>query len=169
MGGAVLLAAVAFAAAPAIAAPEEPHGIYVVRGSADQLEKFHAEIGKAWRGGEFLDRLSSKTEFRYWAYPTRTAREARTFIFGSMQHGLQLDIKEYDEAAHYPKERGLLRQVASRCKIASDTFEILPNGKLRLQTGPELRPKQKQCVSDGLKSTDLLIDSSRSSLRGERG
>lgn len=156
-----------------MAEPAEPLGIYVVRGSAAQLEQFHAEIAKDWKGGEFLGRLSSKTEYRYWAYPTRTAREARTFMFGSMEHGLRFDIEEYEEATYYAKEHALLNEIVSSCQITSDPFEILPNRILRLRADAALRSEQAKCVSAHLKKTDLgsemTIEPIDVEARSERG
>lgn len=114
----------------AVAEPATSLGIYVVRGDAAQLKRFHSEIGEGWLGGEFLERLSTNIEYRYWAYPTRAARDARTFMFGSIDHQLRFDIEEYDEATSYPSERALLNEIVSRCRLKSDPFFVEPDRTL---------------------------------------
>ncbi len=150
----------AFYAAVVVATPlsageaEDPLDIFVVRGGTAELERFHAEVGKGWRGGKFLDRLSSKTEFRYWAYPSRSASEARTFIFGSLSFGVRLDVEAYDEATYYPKERALLDGVVSRCRLKSDPFFIEPDRPLIMENGSAQREGQ-DCARSELKKTIL--------------
>jgi len=121
--------------------PKDSLDIYVVRGDAAELARFQSEVGKDWLGGKFLEPLSSKTEYRYWAFPTRTAPQARTFIFGTMNHGLRLGFETYKEATYYPKERAQLDDIISRCRLKSDPFFIEPDHimlvKLQTQKGSE--------------------------------
>ena len=113
--------------------PVDPLEIYVLKGDAARLNRFQSEIGKGWSGGEFLARLSTKTEYRYWAYPTREAREARTFMFGSMTYGLALEFEPYDEAKAYPSERAVLDGITSQCGARPNPFSIKPNRTLQIK------------------------------------
>ncbi|MFL6729688.1 MAG: hypothetical protein ACJ8D6_11875 [Sphingomicrobium sp.] len=128
--------------------------IYVVRGDAGQLERFAADVGKGWQGGEYLERLSSRIEYRYWAYPTRSAPQAREFMFASMNYGLRFEIEDYDDAIYYPNERTRLNAVASRCAITLDTFFIEPNRTLIVsQTG--LGTKGSNCIRTELNKASM--------------
>jgi hypothetical protein len=143
------LAAAAFGASSALSQPSEPLGLYVVRGSAAQLERFNAKM-KDWKGGEFLERLSSKTEYRYWAYPMRTAGEARIFMFGAMAHGLRFDIEEFDETVFYPKERASLDEFVATCRV-KDPFRIQPNRTLLIAAEPGTSFEDVDCILGELK------------------
>lgn len=127
--------------------------LYVVRGDAAALASFHKEIGKDWAGGEFLEGLSSRTEYRYWAYSTRAARDARTFMFGSINHQLRLGFEPYTQATFYPKERAALDEVRERCKLAPDPFFIEPNRTVVVDPG-----RQTQCVTAELKKLRFGIN-----------
>ena len=142
---ATALALFSFATSSAGAQPKNALDIYVVRGAADQLEQFQAEIGKGWQGGEFLQRLSSRIEYRYWAYPTRSAPQAREFMFGSMDYGLRLDFETYDDAKYYPNERVQLNAIASRCGLKSDPFFIEPDRTL-IVNDRDLGTQGSSCV-----------------------
>jgi hypothetical protein len=142
--------ALLFCATHSIAAkPKDPLDIYVVRGDAGQLERFQSEIGKGWRGGKLLDRLSSKTEYRYWAYPRRTAPEARIFMFGSMNFGLRLGFEAYQETTYYPAERAVLDGIVSRCGLKSDPFFIEPD-RILLVESQDPKKEVTDCITTEL-------------------
>ena len=139
----------------ATAKPREPLEIYVVRGEMARLESFRADVGSVWQGGKLLEPLSSGTEHRYWAFPTRTAREARHFIFGSLNHGVQLDFEVYQEQAYYPKERAALNEVVSRCSLAFDPFFIEPDRTLVLEEERAVKSQAAGCVRAELEKTEV--------------
>lgn len=125
---------------------EEAFDIYVIRGSAENLKRFQSEVGQVWTGGTFLRRLSTNREYRYWAYPTRQAREARLFIFGLMNSGLQLDIEPYNQWAAYPSERKLLDEIVARCRTKSDPFLIQPDRTLIVRLAPQDKFEIAECI-----------------------
>jgi hypothetical protein len=125
---------------------EETFDIYVIRGSTENLKRFHAEVGQDWTGGTFLRRLSTSKEYRYWAYPTREAREARVFIFGLMNSGLEFDIEPYNQWAAYPSERKLLDEIILRCGTKSDPFLIQPDRTLAVRLAPRETFEIAECV-----------------------
>ena len=153
------------------AEPTAKLDIYVVRGGSDALKQFKAEMARGWTGGKFLDHLSSGTEHRYWAYPTRTAPEAREFIFGSLSHGVQLDFEEYQERTYYPKERALLDAIASQCRVKSDSFFIEPDLTLVL-ANVAADSTSADCVRSELSMTqirEMTIRFAAEKKPGERG
>jgi hypothetical protein len=145
----------AVATHPAGAKPEEPLDIYVVRGETARLERFKSEVASEWRGGKFLEPLSSGTEHRYWAFPTRTAPEARQFIFGSMSHGVQLDFEAYQEQTYFPKERAALNVAVSRCRLASDPFFIEPDRTLVVEEEISTNSRGASCIRAELNKADV--------------
>jgi hypothetical protein len=163
----------AIATHPAVAKPKDPLDMYVVRGETASLERFKAELTREWRGGKFLERLSSGTEHRYWAFPTRTAPEARQFIFGSINHGVQLKFEAYDEQAYYPKERAALDAVIPRCSLASDPFFIEPDRTLVVEEESSTTARVAACIRTELDKADvrrgMLIRFVSKQKRGERG
>jgi hypothetical protein len=153
-----MAAALLLCATPSIGAkPKDPLDIYVVRGDSGQLERFQSEVGKGWHGGKLLDRLSSKTEYRYWAYPTRTAPEARIFMFGSMSFGLQLDFETFQETTYYPAERAALDGIASRCGLKSDPFFIEPDRTLLVDL-PNAEKEVTACITIELNKAKVDTD-----------
>ena len=139
------------------AEPSDPLDIYVVRGDAAQLQRFDSEIAKGWLGGKFLGRLSTKSEYRYWAYSSRTASQARVFMFGSMNYGLRLDFEAYQERTYYPAERALLDEIALRCRLKSNALFIEPDRTVLVN--PQAADKEvTDCVTTELKKAKAGAD-----------
>jgi hypothetical protein len=137
------------------AEPEQPFDIYVVRGTAENLKRFQSDVGDGWKGGELLNRLSSEREYRYWAYPTREAREARVFMFGSLNYNLQFDIEPYDQSKAYPLERKLLDGIVARCVSKSDPFLIQPDRTLAVKLAPGEKFEIAECILTEVNKTDF--------------
>jgi hypothetical protein len=150
----------------------EPLEIYVVRGTATALKQFHAEVARDWQGGQFLPSLSSGIEYRYWAYPSRTAPQARVFIFGTMNNGVRLDFEEYQETTYYPRERVLLNSIASRCRLESASLLIEPDRTVVMTAGVTPDSARAACVRRELAKSqmpDISIRFEAAKKPGERG
>jgi hypothetical protein len=91
---AIASALLVFAGEPASTLQRERHEdtIYIVRGTADQLSRFQNDVGSRWEGGKLLTKDDAQGVYRYWAYPNRTAPQAREFMFGALMSGLMLDM-----------------------------------------------------------------------------
>lgn len=124
----------------------ETFDIYLIRGTTENLKRFQSEVGQGWTGGTFLRRLSTNREYRYWAYPTREAREARVFIFGLLNSGLQFEIEPYNQWAVYPSERKLLDDIVARCGTKSDPFLIMPDRTLAVRLAPREKFEIAECI-----------------------
>jgi hypothetical protein len=152
----IIVCALFFCATYAAAAePKDSLDIYVVRGEPAQLDRFHSEIGKGWQGGKFLEPLSSKTEYRYWAFSTRTAGQARIFMFGSMNYGLRLGFETYQQATYYPTERTLLDGIVSQCRLKSNPFFIQPDRTVLLDEQKEKESSAADCIRKELNKANI--------------
>ena len=127
--------------------------IYIVRGTSDELSQFEAEIGSHWAGGKLLTKEDGS--YRYWAYPDRTAPQAREFMFGAMQSGLYLDIIAYDERLPFRSERSALDDIATSCGLIHDPFFITPVGELKVSFDPTEPRQGVRCATEKLERTSL--------------
>ena len=126
--------------------------IYTVRGTAEQLAHFQADVGSSWKGGTLLTKDDGL--YRYWAFPDRTAPQAREFMFAAMRSGLFLDIIAYDERISFRAERTSLDQLAVSCGFASDPFFITPAGELKI-TFDAADAGAIRCANDKLHASEL--------------
>ena len=122
------------------------HTIYIVAGSADQLDRFHEDVGSRWQGGRLLEKDSGRGVAHYWAFSERTAPQAREFIFGSMLSGLKLDMKAYDEKQSFPTERSELDSIAIGCGFESDPFFITPLRELQIRRVADVTQDKAECA-----------------------
>ena len=129
--------------------------IYIVRGTAAQLTRFQADMASNWKGGRLLTKDDAQGLYRYWAYPGRTASQAREFMFGAMQSGLFLDIVAYDERLPFRGERTALDQIAVGCGLTHDPFFITPVGELEINFDIAEQPKAVTCATQKLKRASL--------------
>ena len=129
--------------------------IYIVRGTADQLSRFETEIGSQWKGGRLLTKDEAQGIYRYWAYPSRTAPQAREFMFGALMSGLNLDMIEYDERLPFRSERTSLDDIANSCGLTRDPFFITPVGELQVSFDPAEKKEAVACAQDKLHRTAL--------------
>ena len=146
-----------FAGDPTSTLQRERHEdtIYIVRGTADQLSRFQNDVGSRWAGGKLLTKDDAKGLYRYWAYPNRTAPQAREFMFGALMSGLMLDMIAYDERLPFRAERSALDEVAIGCGLTRDPFFITPDGELQVGFGPAEKPAAVTCVKEKLGRTTL--------------
>jgi len=162
-----LLALLFLAAEPAASLQRQPHDdtIYLVRGTADQLSRFQNEIGLRWQGGKLVGKDEAQGVYRYWAYPDRTAPQAREFMFGAMRLGLFLDILAYDERLQFRGERATLDEIATGCGLTHDPFFITPSGELEVSFDAAEAPRAVSCATQKLENASLPIVAKRPAVR----
>jgi hypothetical protein len=129
--------------------------IYIVRGSIEKLTQFQNRIGSHWRGGRLLTEDKADGLYRYWAYPDRTAGQAREFMFSALMSGLFLDIVPYDERLPFRVERSALDDIAISCGLAHDPFFITPVGELKVSFANTEPPQAVTCARQKLKRSTL--------------
>ncbi|MFL6760638.1 hypothetical protein [Sphingomonas sp.] len=129
--------------------------IYIVRGTVDQLTRFQTDIASHWDGGRLLTKDDAEGLYRYWAYPDRTAPQAREFMFGAMRSGLFLDIIAYDERLPFRGERSALDAIATGCGLIHDPFFITPMGELKVSFDTAEPPQAVSCATKKLKRASL--------------
>jgi len=129
--------------------------IYLVHGTGDQLSRFQADVGSHWEGGRLLSKDDPQGLYRYWAYPDRSAPQAREFMFGAMTSGLFLDIISYDERLSFRAARSALDEIAAACGFARDPFFITPVGELRVSFDAKEPSRAVNCATNKLKRTTL--------------
>jgi hypothetical protein len=72
------------------------------------------------------------SELVYWAYADRTAPQARSFVFGAMRFGVELEIFSYQQDVLFPTEREQLDKVALQCGAEKDPFFLIPLEEVRV-------------------------------------
>jgi hypothetical protein len=142
---------------PATALQREHHddSIYIVRGTTEQLTRFHSEIAANWKGGELLTRDDAQGVYRYWAYADRTARQAREFMFGAMESALFLDMVQYDERVAFRAERTTLDDIAIDCGLTRDPFFITPVGELKVSFDASDPQQAVSCATQKLQRAKM--------------
>jgi hypothetical protein len=134
--------------------------IYVVRGGADQLVRFENDVGLGWKGGRLLKKENGT--YYYWAYPDRTAPQARELMFGAMASGLTLDVQDYDQNSWFPAARTTLDNIAISCGFRKDPFFVTPAGDLQVVFDGHGSPKAIECARQKVKIVKLPSISKRS-------
>ncbi len=142
---------------PAAELERERHDdtIYIVHGTRDQLARFDTDIAARWMGGKLLAKDNDQGAYSYWAFPDRTAPQAREFMFGAMSAGLALDILEYDERKSFPAERSTLDEIAISCGFRHDPFFVTPVGELKVTFSAVDGEQLANCVTRKLKTARL--------------
>jgi hypothetical protein len=127
--------------------------IYVVQGAPDQLSRFEQDVGSRWKGGKLLKREDGT--YYYWAFPDRTAPQARELMLGAITSGLLLDIREYDQSDWFAAARSTLDTIAISCGLQRDPFFISPAGELQMSFQGGTPGPAIDCARQKLKGAEL--------------
>ena len=152
--------AVAAAAASDTGSPHADDTIYILRGDAEALRRFQAELGEHWSGGTIVDQDAADGEIRYWAYAKRTAQEARAFLIPAARSGLELKIDQYQESVSFPVLRKRLDGLVVECQQPPSSLWIQPTGRIDFNIGHGFPSAAKKCLEDALSRSKLQFSPS---------
>ena len=135
--------------------------VSVLSGDQAVLEKFRAEVGDRWTGGELVEGRADEGVLYYWAYSDRTAAEARALMLPAIAGGLLKGIANYSDAVAFPTERLALDEIAVKCAAKSDPFFVSPKKTVELTLPHDAKPQLRACLSNGEAKLNLPLYDAR--------